>query len=330
MLYLDAYSKKVEQYDGDYHSVKREISQRMKREASDNVRKLKLIQEKKIQANIFASKGVSAHKKLKTEANKLEESLIDVKREDKHLRPFTIPMQSSSEISGAGTCIMNINGIKLPPTFNESFHNVTSLDVDTNSNAISDSEYNHGDVTPLKLGPITIHKGFHLRIVGPNGCGKSTVLKSFICNEYQHQVCGIKDSNLRIGYYSQDFSDLDMNMSVIDTLYSASQGRNHTEQYIRHVAANFFLTGTYMMKRPVHTLSEGQKGLLAFASLVLLEPGLLILDECTNHINFRHLPAIAKALKEYEGGMILVTHDLDFIRKVRIDRELDLYTDVIR
>ena len=84
------------------------------------------------------------------------------------------------------------------------------------------------------------------------------------------------------------------------------------------------------MKQRVGTLSEGQKGLLAFAGLVLMEPGLLILDEPTNHINFRHLPAIAKALSQYEGGMILVSHDKDFLKKVRVDKEIDLYADVAR
>ena len=71
-------------------------------------------------------------------------------------------------------------------------------------------------------------------------------------------------------------------------------------------------------------LSEGQKGLVSFARLVLLKPGLLILDEPTNHINFRHLPIIAKALDEYEGTMILVSHIDEFVWQVRIDEYLEL------
>ncbi|HEV8666403.1 MAG TPA: ATP-binding cassette domain-containing protein, partial [Candidatus Paceibacterota bacterium] len=71
-------------------------------------------------------------------------------------------------------------------------------------------------------------------------------------------------------------------------------------------------------------LSEGQKGLVAFARLVLLKPGLLILDEPTNHINFRHLPIIAKALDAFEGPMILVSHVEDFVKQIRIDETLEL------
>ena len=63
---------------------------------------------------------------------------------------------------------------------------------------------------------------------------------------------------------------------------------------------------------------------MAFARLVLERPGLLILDEPTNHINFRHLPAIAEALNKYEGAMILVSHVPEFVAKIRIDDILDL------
>jgi ATP-binding cassette subfamily F protein 3 len=63
---------------------------------------------------------------------------------------------------------------------------------------------------------------------------------------------------------------------------------------------------------------------VAFARLVLERPGLLILDEPTNHINFRHLPIIAEALNKFEGAMILVSHVPEFVAKIRIDETLDL------
>ena len=71
-------------------------------------------------------------------------------------------------------------------------------------------------------------------------------------------------------------------------------------------------------------MSEGQKGLLVFTRLTLMQPGLLILDEPTNHINFRHLPVIAKALDAYEGALIMVSHIPDFVSQIRIDTTIDL------
>jgi len=79
-----------------------------------------------------------------------------------------------------------------------------------------------------------------------------------------------------------------------------------------------------ILKTRIGSLSEGQKGLVAFAKLSLERPGLLILDEPTNHINFRHIPVIAKAMDRYEGAMILVSHVPDFVSQIKIDQVLDL------
>jgi ATP-binding cassette subfamily F protein 3 len=95
------------------------------------------------------------------------------------------------------------------------------------------------------------------------------------------------------------------------------------EETIRTAAASFLITGE-LVNTKIGNLSEGQKGLVAFARLLLLQPGLLILDEPTNHINFRHLPVIAAALSKYEGAMILVSHASDFVSQIRIDEVLDL------
>ena len=98
-----------------------------------------------------------------------------------------------------------------------------------------------------------------------------------------------------------------------------------TDQKLRSHASGFLLDFD-VLKTKIGSLSEGQKGLVAFAALVLEQPGLLILDEPTNHINFRHIPIIAEALNRYEGAMILVSHVPDFVSKIRIDQTLDLET----
>jgi ATP-binding cassette subfamily F protein 3 len=102
-----------------------------------------------------------------------------------------------------------------------------------------------------------------------------------------------------------------------------ASGEKLDEERMRSVAAGFLITGEFIRTK-IGDLSEGQKGLVAFARLILQKPGLLILDEPTNHINFRHLPIIAEALDKYAGAMILVSHVPEFVKQIRIDEVLDL------
>ena len=95
------------------------------------------------------------------------------------------------------------------------------------------------------------------------------------------------------------------------------------DQIVYATAARFLLPADKIQTKAI-ALSEGQKGLLCFARFLLQKPTLLILDEPTNHINFRHLPVIAEALNNYEGGMILVSHDQEFVQQVHVNEELDL------
>ena len=156
---------------------------------------------------------------------------------------------------------------------------------------------------------IRIRKNHHLRIIGPNGIGKTTLLEKIA----QQKDEGVSiHSDVRVGYYRQDFRGLDFQKSVFQELASVMPRLD--EQKLRSVASGFLIDNSLIEKK-IGTLSEGQKGLVAFAQLVLLEPGLLIFDEPTNHINFHHLPIIAKALQEYEGGLVVISHDDEFMEE---------------
>ncbi|MDD5068573.1 MAG: ATP-binding cassette domain-containing protein, partial [Candidatus Pacebacteria bacterium] len=153
---------------------------------------------------------------------------------------------------------------------------------------------------------------------GPNGIGKSTLLESIAKGTEKHVKIA---DGVKVGYYRQDFSTLNFEDSVCDSLLSVMDKKY--EEEMRRVAGGFLITGEMIFTK-IGSLSEGQKGLVAFARLVLEKPGLLILDEPTNHINFRHIPLIAEALNKYEGAMILVSHVPEFVEKIRIDETLDL------
>ncbi|MEI6296723.1 MAG: ATP-binding cassette domain-containing protein [bacterium] len=288
VLYLDIYTKKVEQYIGNYFDVREQITARQERENRKNAQLEKTIQDKKDKANFFGNKGGQMRllaKRMRELAEDLEDEIVETRKEDKTIRPFIIPSQP--EIIGEIVHITKFKTIKN--------HKV------------------HQRKTELRL-----RRNQHLLLQGPNGIGKSTLLEAIAKNEAE----GTKIApEIRIGYYRQDFSTLNFDDTVHKSLSEVSQ--KITEENMRSVAAGFLITSEVMGTK-IGNLSEGQKGLVAFARLVLQKPGLLILDEPTNHINFRHIPVIAEALNKYDGAMIIVSHVPDFIKKIRIDTVLDL------
>src|SRR3972149_10336257 len=144
-------------------------------------------------------------------------------------------------------------------------------------------------------------KNRHLLLKGPNGIGKSTLLESIALGTAKGITIA---TGVRVGYYRQDFSTLNFDDTVYDSLIAVMKERD--EHTMRSTAAGFLITADNMRTK-IGDLSEGQKGLVSFARLTLQKPGLLILDEPTNHINFRHIPLIAEALDKYQCAMILVS-----------------------
>jgi ATPase subunit of ABC transporter with duplicated ATPase domains len=290
VLYLDVFTQKVEQYAGNYYDLLKEITARIERENRANAQRAKEIQENKDKANFFANKGGQMRlvaKRMREKAEELEEEMVDVRREDKSIRQFTIPSQ---------------------PDFVGAIVEIDSYTVM--------SPKTHKPVT--RKCEIKLMKRNHLLLKGPNGIGKSTLLETLASGKAKGVTI---TEGVRVGYYRQDFSTLDFEHTVYESLREANE--TTSDDNLRSTAAGFLLNGE-LMKKKVGMLSEGQKGLVAFARLVLQKPGLLILDEPTNHINFRHLPIIAKALDSYEGAMILVSHVPEFVEQIRIDETLDL------
>ncbi len=292
VLYLDVYTKKIEQYVGNYFNVVKDISARVEKENMKNAQLEKEIQAKKDQANVFAYKGGRLRlvaKRMREKAEELEEEMVDVRKEDKAIRPFVIPTQP--DLMGE---IINISAFTIMKS---------------------------GKIVKHKV-HVSLNKNKHLLLQGPNGIGKSTLLEALASGKME----GAKiQEGIRIGYYRQDFSTLNFEDTVYQSLASAmlQGGERLDEERMRSVAAGFLITGE-LIRTKIGSLSEGQKGLVAFARLVLEKPGILILDEPTNHINFRHLPVIAEALDKYQGTMILVSHVPEFVKQIRIDEVLDL------
>ena len=288
VLYLDIFTQVIEKYVGNYFNVVRDIAARIERENKKNAQLAKEIQENKEKANFFAHKGGKMRnvaKKMRDKIEEMEEEQVDIRREDKTIRPFVVPAQP--EIVGDIAHITSYTTIR-----------------------------NHKPVS--HKADIKLKKKYHLLIKGPNGIGKTTLLEALASGKTKGMAIS---PGVRIGYYRQDFSTLNFEDTIYQSLLSVMDQK--LEDVLRGTAARFLITPE-MMNMKIGVMSEGQKGLVAFARLVLLKPGLLILDEPTNHINFRHIPVIAKALNQYEGAMILVSHISDFVAQIRIDEILDL------
>ncbi len=291
VLYLNVFTHKIEQYSGNYYDVVEEIQNRIERENAQNARMQAQIKEKRAQAEVFAHKGGKLRavaKRMREAVEEAEENIVEIRREDKTIREFDIPAQElTPEFDGKVVLFQSVAAMK-----NKKF---VSKDLD-----------------------LIVRKGEHVLVSGPNGIGKSTLLEKLANRQEQ----GFKIApDIKIGYYKQDFSNFDFEQKAYDALDQAMAKPD--EHHLRATAAGFLLDGK-LLAQPIKALSEGQKGLLSFCRLVLMHPGLLILDEPTNHINFRHLPVIAEALNNYKGAMIMVSHIPDFVAKIHFDQTIDL------
>jgi ATP-binding cassette subfamily F protein 3 len=157
---------------------------------------------------------------------------------------------------------------------------------------------------------ITIERGQKLAFVGRNGEGKSTMIKA-IMNEIKFEGSLELGHNIQIGYFAQNQASLlDENLTIYETIDQAAEGDVRLK--IRDLLGAFMFGGEESTKK-VKVLSGGEKTRLAILKLLLQPANLLILDEPTNHLDMKTKDIIKDALKEFDGTLILVSHDRDFL-----------------
>ncbi|KAG7817557.1 hypothetical protein KL942_003072 [Ogataea angusta] len=153
-----------------------------------------------------------------------------------------------------------------------------------------------------------------IALVGANGCGKTTLLKILMGDNTPLQGSVTRNSRLRIGYFAQHHVDqMDLNLSAVSWLSTKFPGKTD-EEYRRHLGS-FGITGSLSLQK-MESLSGGQKSRVAFASLCLNTPHILILDEPSNHLDTSGLDALSDALKNFKGGVLMVSHDVAMINSV--------------
>ncbi|WP_053038295.1 ABC-F family ATP-binding cassette domain-containing protein [Staphylococcus haemolyticus] len=174
----------------------------------------------------------------------------------------------------------------------------------------------------LKIGydsPITspinieVSKGDHIAIIGPNGVGKTTLIKTIAQRQNQLEGEITFGANLQIGYYDQKQAEFKSNKTIIDYVWDQYPTMN--EKDIRAILGRFLFVQDDV-KKVINDLSGGEKARLQLALLMLQRDNVLILDEPTNHLDIDSKEMLEQALKDFEGTILFVSHDRYFINQL--------------
>ena len=160
---------------------------------------------------------------------------------------------------------------------------------------------------------LRVRAGDRVALIGPNGVGKSTLIKIIVGEELPDTGFIRYGSNVDIGYYDQHQSTLHADKTVLDEIWDRFPQMEQSN--VRGALGMFLFTGDDVFK-PIHTLSGGEKGRVALTALMLRKDNLLLLDEPTNHLDMDSREVLEDALADFGGTIITVSHDRYFINRI--------------
>jgi ATP-binding cassette subfamily F protein uup len=197
---------------------------------------------------------------------------------------------------------------------------ITLHDTSNSGKIIFETEnlaFNYADKAIVKELNLNIHRGDKLAFVGPNGCGKSTLIKLLLGDLTPTAGEVKKGAKIELAYFDQHRLTLDQNLTVIDAVADGKRevtinGRSkHVISYLQD-----YLFTPDRLNAPVYSLSGGEKNRLLLAKLLLKPSNLLILDEPTNDLDVETLELLEDILAQYTGTLLLVSHDREFVDNV--------------
>ncbi len=159
---------------------------------------------------------------------------------------------------------------------------------------------------------LLLEVGEKLAIIGPNGIGKTTLLKTLVGDLTPDSGTVKWSENAAIGYYAQDHAaDFTEDLTVFDWMSQWKQ-QGDDEQAVRSILGRLLFSQDDI-KKPAKVLSGGEKGRMLFGKLMMQKPNILIMDEPTNHLDMESIEALNMALEMYQGTLIFVSHDREFV-----------------
>lgn len=286
VIYINKHKHKIEEYRGNYTQYKRlqkEAEELLKRQVEAAAQHIKQMEKgyKKIQ-RYKSKKGVAVKVRLKERIRLAKENLPDLPPEVRSIK------------------------IQLPEP-------VRGGEIPLTARAISKS---FGELEVMKDLNFQIRRGERIALLGPNGVGKSTLIKLLI-GQLKPDSGSVEWNPMnKLGYYSQEFENFDMDKSVLDLFMEKCE---RMESFCRPFLGKFnFLANKVHQK--VGTLSGGEKTRLAIAMLCSTNANLLILDEPTTYLDVMSQRVILDALKAYKGTMIIVSHTEEFIKELKPEK----------
>lgn len=173
---------------------------------------------------------------------------------------------------------------------------------------------------------LDLKRGEKVALIGENGRGKTTLFKIILDNLNPDSGKVILGTNVNVGYYDQEQSDLNLDKTILDEVWD--EFPNLTTSKLRGALASFLFTGDDVFKI-INTLSGGEKCRINLLKLMLSKSNLLLLDEPTNHLDIMSREALEDALLSYDGTLMVISHDRYFLNKV-INRILELNENGIK
>src|SRR6185369_14095504 len=296
VLAINPSIKRIEEYKGNYSKyvkVKGNNEEMMKKKYENDQKEISRMKKSLLKmARMSSEKGARARANVQTRIDRMKESLPELPKELAHIT-FTLPNpQPVSEIP--------ISAKNISKSF--------------------------GDETILSDVSLSIRKGERIALYGPNGAGKSTFIKILMGRLQPDSGEVIKDANLHIVYYSQEFETVDFSKTILETVESVC---NLPLTQIRPILAKFnFLR--HRIYQTVGSLSGGEKTRLSIALLMLQNYNLLILDEPTTYLDVASQKIILEALKAYKGSMLFVSHTDEFVEGLIPSRIMFLPENTIK